>query len=299
MPSIDWSRDEERKEFENDLAVYRATKKNYSLLQWLRWFSGVVLLPALLVLAFYGPVGYTIVNDARQEKIEKEEAMNLEWLELRQTNLTADFDKINFENLTDYLDDISFANMTGDLGNISFVYNDTILNTIKRNFYFLTVPCQGTAFIAAVAFHYTDYKKWNFLGTVIAGLCLPVDMLIFYVEPIGFVGTLSAMVLGFVPFAITISDAVYPEKVVNVRGLKGKILTVHKNSWTKHLSLTFNQRYNLVVRMTAAGYMFFATVALVITLVKGEHFLLVTSCSEVSFLFFWQKGMVNNSIWES
>lgn len=224
MSSIDWSNDADRKDFEHDLEVHRATRRNYSWLQWLLWFSGIVLLPALLVLAFYGPVGYTIVNDARQEKTDEGEAINL-----------------------------------------------SVLSTIKNNFYFLTVPCQGMAFIIAVTYHFTDYKKWNFLGTIIACLCLPIDMLIFYIEPLGFVGTMSAMVLGFVPFAITIADAVYPEKIVKVASLKAECVTILKNSWTKHLSLTFNQRYNLVLRMTAAGYMFFATVALVITLVKGDN----------------------------
>ena len=122
-------------------------------------------------------------------------------------------------NLTEDLDNNTFANMTGEMDNISFVYHDT-LNTIKHNFYFLTIPCQGSAFIIAVAYHYADYKNWNFLGTAIASLCLPVDMLIFYIEPIGFVGTLMAMVMGFIPFTIKIADAVFPEKVVIIKGLK-------------------------------------------------------------------------------
>ena len=264
MPSIDWSDHKQRKEFENDIEAHRDVKRKYSWPQWLLWSTGIIIFPACLVLAFYGPVGYNIVNDARQEKIDKEEAMKLEWLELRGLNLNED------------LDNNTFANMTGEMDNISFVYDDT-LNTIKRNFYLLTIPCQGSAFIIAVAYHYTDYKKWNFLGTAIASLCLPVDMLIFYIEPIGFVGTLMAMVMGFIPFAITIADAVFPEKVVIIKGLKESILKVHKNSWRRHISANFNERYNLVVRMTVAGYSFFATVALVITLFQGDKLLLVTN----------------------
>ena len=175
-------------------------------------------------------------------------------------------------NLTEDLDNNTFANMTGEMDNISFVYHDT-LNTIKHNFYFLTIPCQGSAFIIAVAYHYADYKNWNFLGTAIASLCLPVDMLIFYIEPIGFVETLIAMVMGFIPFAIIIADAIFPEKVVRIRGLKDKILTVHKNSWRRHISANYNKRYNLVLKRTAAGYSLFATVALVITLFQGDNFL--------------------------
>ena len=232
MAPIDWSNNAERREFEHDLEVHRATRRNYSHLQWLGWFSGIVLLPALLVLALYVPVGYKIVKNSRQEKIYHDEAEKAE-------NHTLD-------------------------------YSDTILDTIKRNFYFLTVPCQGTSFILAVAHHFTDYKKWNLLGTGIACLCLPVDMLIFYIEPLGFVGTMSVMVLAFIPFAIIIADAVYPVKEVQVTRFKYKCINIQKNSWTKHLSLTFNQRYNLLLRMTAAGYMFYSTVALVITLMKGK-----------------------------
>ena len=230
------------------MEAHRDIKRNYSWPQWLLWFTGIILFPASLVFAFYGPVAYIIVNDARQEKIDKEEAMQLEWLELRQANLTEDLEQMDF------------------------VYSDTF-NTIKRNFYFMTVPCQGFAFLLAVAHHYTDYKKWNLLGKGMAMMCLPIDVLIFYIEPIGFVETLIAMVMGFIPFAIIIADAIFPEKVVRIRGLKDKILTVHKNSWRRHISANYNKRYNLVLKRTAAGYSLFATVALVITLFQGDNFL--------------------------
>ena len=244
MPSIEWSDDEQRKEFEDGIKAHRDIRRKYSWSQWLLWFLGVILLPAMLVFCFYGPVDYTIVND--QEKIDREESRKTDRQGLKKANMTEEFDKNHVE------------------------YNDTMLNIIKRNFYLLTVPCQGLAFISCVAFHYTDYKLWNFLGGITALLCLLVDMLIFYVEPLGFVGTLTAMVLGFVPFAITIADAVYVEKAVKVKGLKAKIFTLRKNSWTKHLSLSYNERYNLVLRMTGAGYTFFSTVALVIQLFQGD-----------------------------
>ena len=243
MSEIDWSDEAERREFENSIEVHRAIRKNYSWSQWMQWFCGIMLLPFGMVLTFYGTIAWTIVSDARKEQIDKDER---------------------------------FANMTEDSDNTTVSYIPPgILDTVKLNYYFLTVPCQGIAFITAVAYHFTDYKMWNLLGTVVACLCLPVDMLIFYIEPIGFVGTMSAMVLGFIPFNITIADAVYPEKVAKIKDLNGTVHTIQKNSWTKHLSLTYNQRYNLMVRMTAAGYMFFATVALVITLVKGDYFHLI------------------------
>ena len=102
-----------------------------------------------------------------------------------------------------------------------------------------------------------------------AALCLPVDMIIFYTEPLGYVGTLVSMVLGFIPFAIVMADAAYPEKRIYVKNLKGKITAISKNSWMHHFSVSYNERYNLVMRMTWAGYSFFATVALVINLLQG------------------------------
>ena len=259
MPSIDWSDAAAREDYENDLKAHREVKRNYSWSQWLIWFFGIILIPALLVICFYGAVAYAIINGALEEKKVKEEIMRQEWEELRQANFTVDLGKINFE------------------------YSNP-MNTLLRHYIFLTGPCQGLAFLSSVAFHYTNYRLWNLLGTIGSLLCLPVDMLIFYVEPLGFVGTLVAMVMGFIPFAITIADAVYPEKEVNVIGLQGEIFTVHKNSWTKHLSLSYNERYNLVLRMTAAGYSFFATVALVITLLRGIMFTCIIHCVEVKFL---------------
>ena len=250
---IDWSNDAERRQFENDLEVHRARRKSYSLSQWLLWFCGIVLLPALVVLVSYGPITYIIVNDAQKEEIDKEE-----------------------DNIT-----ISFANITEDSDNSNVSYKDPVLNTIKQNFYFLTVGNIGIGYIITVLYHFTPYKMWNLLGTIMVGICLSVDMLIFYIEPIGYGVDLAAMVLGIVPYAITIADAVYPEKVVKVKDLNGTIHTVQKNSWTKHLSLTYNQHYNFVARVTAAGYMFFATASLGLNLVQGDHFYLVTSYTEV------------------
>ena len=66
----------------------------------------------------------------------------------------------------------------------------------------------------------------------IAMLCLPVDVLIFYIEPIGPLGTLVAMVLAFIPFMIIIADAAVPEKDVIVFLSDGRVYRQkHKNSW--------------------------------------------------------------------
>ena len=129
MPLIDWSTDEQRIQFEKDLKAHRGIKKKYSWIQWLLWFSGVIILPVMLVLCFYGPVAYTIVND--QRNIDSEQSIKM--------------DRHTSDNITNYS-------------------HDSMLNAIKRNFYFLTVTCQGMAFILCVAFHYTSYKWWSFLG---------------------------------------------------------------------------------------------------------------------------------------
>ena len=95
--------------------------------------------------------------------------------------------------------------------------NYDLLNYILINLYpFLTCFCQGTAYLCACLWHVTTYRFWNLLGGIIACLCLPVDILIFYVEPLGFVGTTASMVLGFIPFCIIIADAAFPIKSINV-----------------------------------------------------------------------------------
>ena len=43
-----------------------------------------------------------------------------------------------------------------------------------------------------------------------------------------------------------------------------------RNSWSQHLSLTYNQKYEYVLRVTWIGYEFFGTLALGIYLLKGN-----------------------------
>ena len=80
---------------------------------------------------------------------------------------------------------------------------------------------------------------------------------------------LKSCKIGFVPFGITIADAAFPEQEQYMAGLKGRITKITKNSWVKHLSFSYNERYNFLIRMTWAGYSFFATIALSIALMKG------------------------------
>ena len=101
-----------------------------------------------------------------------------------------------------------------------FEYYD-LENHILINYYlFMTVFCQGGAFITGVLYSFTNYRLWNVWGTSMATLCLPVDCIIFYKEPLGTIGTLVFLVLGFVPFCIMIADAAFPEfeAVIEVKG---------------------------------------------------------------------------------
>ena len=80
---------------------------------------------------------------------------------------------------------------------------------------------------------------------------------------------IKPLAIGFVPFGITIADAAFPELEKHVAGLNGRITKITKNSWVKHLSFSYNERYNFLIRMTWVAYSFFATIALGIALMKG------------------------------
>ena len=80
---------------------------------------------------------------------------------------------------------------------------------------------------------------------------------------------LKSLAIGFIPFGITIADAAFPEQEQYVGVFNGRITKIRKNSWLKHLSFSYNERYNFLIRMTWAGYSFFATIALSIALMKG------------------------------
>ena len=45
-------------------------------------------------------------------------------------------------------------------------------------------------------------------------ICLPVDVLIFFKEPLGPFGTLFATILSIIPFLVMVGDAIFPEKEV-------------------------------------------------------------------------------------
>ena len=78
--------------------------------------------------------------------------------------------------------------------------------------------------------------------------------------------------LATMPFGIIIADAAFPEQEQYVIGLRGEIRKIDKNSWIKHFSISNNERYNFLIRMTWSAFSFFSTVALSIQLIKGKLF---------------------------
>ena len=245
---INWENAEERLSFENDLKNSKAEKKERSLCDKIVWFLGIFILPIGLVITLYGPCAYFIVLLATEKK--KEEELKL----LQMCN--------NGSQLED-------SSEKCDPTELEY---DDLLNYILINIYpYITLFCQGGAFLMASLWHVIDYRQWNLLGGIISQLCLPVDILIFYLEPLGFVGTTAAMVLGFGPYVIIIADAAFPVKPMIVVA-NGNIVRINRNSWTEDISISYNQRYNFVARVTLTGWTAFSTLALCMALLKGSTF---------------------------
>ena len=94
----------------------------------------------------------------------------------------------------------------------------TFENNFLINYYpYLTSFCQGTAYLCALLYSFTNYRVWSVLGLAMCFLCLPVDVLIFYKEPFGMIGTMFAMVWGFIPFLTLVADAAFPEKEMHIK----------------------------------------------------------------------------------
>ena len=248
---INWENAEERLSFENDLKTFKAERKERSLCDKIVWFFGIFILPIGMVIALYGPCAYFIVLSATDKK--KDEEFKL----LQKCN--------NGSQSED-------SSHNCDPTELEYDYRDDLLNYILMNFYpYLTLFCQGGAFLMVSLWHVTDYRQWNLLGGIVAQLCLPVDILIFYLEPLGFVGTTTAMVVGFVPFVIVMADAAFPVKPM-ILVANGKVVKINRNSWTEDISISYNQRYNFVARVTWKGWSCFSTLALCIALFKGSTF---------------------------
>ena len=70
--------------------------------------------------------------------------------------------------------------------------------------------------------------------SVMFGLCLPVDVLIFYAEPFGVWGTLAATILSFSPFLSMVADSTFPVKEIWVKG-RSKVDGAGRKRQTIHL----------------------------------------------------------------
>ena len=64
------------------------------------------------------------------------------------------------------------------------------------------------------------------------------------------------------------AEAIIPEENVTKITPNG-IVEIKENTYTKHLSFSYNKRYNYVLRWTWDGYKFFSTTALILYLIQG------------------------------
>ena len=94
-------------------------------------------------------------------------------------------------------------------------------NFLINHYSILTSICQTLAFLCVALYNFTDYRKWNFLGTGMAVLCLPFDVYLMYKEPLGPILTIFGLVAGFIPLIIPIADAIFPEEQITVK-IQGK-----------------------------------------------------------------------------
>ena len=91
-------------------------------------------------------------------------------------------------------------------------------------------------FSGSACFTITHYKWWNLLMFFMFGICLPVDILIFYAEPFGTFGTLGTTILAFAPFLSMVADSTFPEKKIWVKGKCKLLLQCYNNT---NISLCF------------------------------------------------------------
>ena len=58
--------------------------------------------------------------------------------------------------------------------------------------------------------------RWDLLTLTMFSICLPVpvDVLIFFKEPLGPFGTLFATIWAKIPFLVMVGDATFPEKEI-------------------------------------------------------------------------------------
>ena len=109
-----------------------------------------------------------------------------------------------------------------------FEYHEFFNWIIREYFVYSVIFSQFFSwFLGSAAFTVTHYKWWNMLMVIMFGICLPVDVLIFYAEPFGVYGTLATTVLAFAPFVSMVADSTFPVKKIWVKG-KCKLLLQYK-----------------------------------------------------------------------
>ena len=120
-----------------------------------------------------------------------------------------------------------------DIGIFSIKENDTdtsninipefeyyeLVNWIIREFLLYAVLFSQffSWFCGSIAFTLTHHRWWNLLMGIMFGICIPVDVLIFYAEPFGVFGTLATTILAFAPFLSMVADSCFPVKRIWVK----------------------------------------------------------------------------------
>ena len=193
---------------------------------------------------------------------EKEELnMELEWLASQPANSTEEMPKFEYYDFKNWILINYYPLMTTCAqGKSSYPCLPKVYLT---NYHIL-----GFSICLSTTYHWIPYKWWNLIGFTVHATCFPVDILIFYLEPFGPIGTLASQVFAFIPFYIIIATAIFPEEegyVETPNGIKKKKI----NSLTEHISFSYNMRYHFVFSWTWDGYKFFSTVALCLYLLQG------------------------------
>ena len=83
--------------------------------------------------------------------------------------------------------------------------------------------------------------RWGLLTLTMYSICLPVDVLIFFKEPLGPFGTLFATIWAVIPFLVMVGDATFPEKEIIVEDKSKDTLVQPKcyNVSSDYLLITF------------------------------------------------------------
>ena len=156
MGHFDWKDHTSRLKYEEKMKNYKEWRWNWSWKDKFMWIIGLVVVEGFFVILLYGGSAYMIREQALAEKLEIEEQMESEWI-AQNGNIT-----------------------NGTMP--SFEYYDLENHFFIHYFQYCTVACQGQAFFYAILFQFLDYKWFAFMITVMYGICLPVDTLIFYKE---------------------------------------------------------------------------------------------------------------------